>query len=91
MPIAPPSSPRATSTPAGGSSRASRNAFVEAYGVKPEAVQVFIHEVDHEHWAKGGRLAIDAEPEYAPHPSRPGSRHLNQLEALVWPATAICT
>jgi len=35
-------------------------AFVEAYGVKPEAVQVFIHEVDHEHWAKGGRLAIDA-------------------------------
>jgi 4-oxalocrotonate tautomerase len=34
-------------------------AFVDAYGVAPEAVQVFIHEVDHEHWAKGGRLAID--------------------------------
>ena len=33
-------------------------AFVDAYGVGPE-VQVFIHEVDHEHWAMGGRLAID--------------------------------
>jgi 4-oxalocrotonate tautomerase len=36
-------------------------AFVDAYGVAPDAVQVFIHEVDHEHWAKGGRLAIDRE------------------------------
>ena len=35
-------------------------AFVDAYGVAPEHVQVFIHEVDHEHWAKDGRLAIDA-------------------------------
>lgn len=35
-------------------------AFVDAYGVSPEAVQVFIHDVDHEHWAKGGRLAVDA-------------------------------
>ena len=35
-------------------------AFVDAYGVSPEAVQVFIHEVDHEHWAKAGRLAVDA-------------------------------
>ena len=35
-------------------------AFVDAYGVRPEHVQVFIHEVDHEHWAKGGRLAADA-------------------------------
>ncbi len=34
-------------------------AFVDAYDVPPESVQVFIHEVDHEHWAKGGRLAID--------------------------------
>ena len=34
-------------------------AFVDAYGVAPDSVQVFIHEVDHEHWAKGGRLAID--------------------------------
>ena len=34
-------------------------AFVDAYDVAPDAVQVFIHEVDHEHWAKGGRLAID--------------------------------
>jgi len=34
-------------------------AFVEAYGSTPEQVQVFIHEVDHENWAKGGRLAVD--------------------------------
>ncbi len=34
-------------------------AFVEAYGSSPEAVQVFIHEVDDEHWAKGGKLAAD--------------------------------
>jgi 4-oxalocrotonate tautomerase len=36
-------------------------AFVDAYGVRPEQVQVFIHEVDHESWAKGGKLAVDAE------------------------------
>jgi 4-oxalocrotonate tautomerase len=36
-------------------------AFVDAYGVPPEAVQVFIHEVDGEHWAKAGRLAADRE------------------------------
>jgi 4-oxalocrotonate tautomerase len=34
-------------------------AFVDAYGVRPEHVQVFIHEVDHENWAKSGRLAAD--------------------------------
>jgi 4-oxalocrotonate tautomerase len=34
-------------------------AFVDAYGVKPDAVQVFIHEVGHENWAKGGILAAD--------------------------------
>ena len=34
-------------------------AFVDAYGVGPDAVQVFIHDVDHEHWAKGGTLAAD--------------------------------
>ena len=34
-------------------------AFVDAYGVAPDAVQVFIHDVDHEHWAKGGALAVD--------------------------------
>ena len=34
-------------------------AFVDAYDVGPEAVQVFIHEVGHEDWAKGGRLAVD--------------------------------
>jgi 4-oxalocrotonate tautomerase len=34
-------------------------AFVDAYGVTPEQVQVFIHEVDHENWAKAGKLAAD--------------------------------
>ena len=34
-------------------------AFVDAYGVRPDQVQVFIHEVDHENWAKGGKLAVD--------------------------------
>ena len=34
-------------------------AFVDAYGVRPEQVQVFVAEFDHEHWAKGGVLAAD--------------------------------
>ena len=34
-------------------------AFVDAYGVLPDQVQVFIHEVDHENWAKAGKLAVD--------------------------------
>ena len=34
-------------------------AFVDAYEVRPETVQVFIHEVDHENWAKAGKLAAD--------------------------------
>jgi 4-oxalocrotonate tautomerase len=34
-------------------------AFVDAYGVQPEGVQVFIHEVDDENWAKAGKLASD--------------------------------
>jgi 4-oxalocrotonate tautomerase len=37
-------------------------AFVEAYGVRPEQVQIFIQETGHENWGKGGRLAVDAEP-----------------------------
>jgi 4-oxalocrotonate tautomerase len=37
-------------------------AFVDAYGVRPEAVQVFIAEFDHEHWAKAGVLAADGPP-----------------------------
>ena len=36
-------------------------AFVDAYGVAPESVQVFVHEVDDEHWAKSGRLEVDRE------------------------------
>ena len=35
-------------------------AFVDAYGVRDEHVQVFIAEFDHEHWAKAGVLAADA-------------------------------
>jgi 4-oxalocrotonate tautomerase len=34
-------------------------AFVDAYAVDREHVQVFIQEVDHENWAKAGKLAID--------------------------------
>ena len=34
-------------------------AFVAASGVAPAHVQVFIHEVGHENWAKGGELAVD--------------------------------
>jgi 4-oxalocrotonate tautomerase len=34
-------------------------AFVDAYGIAPENVQVFIHEVDHDNWAKAGILASD--------------------------------
>ena len=36
-------------------------AFVEVYGLSPESVQIFIHEVDDENWAKAGTLAADAE------------------------------
>ena len=34
-------------------------AFVDAYGVMPDQVQIFIHEVAGEGWAKGGKLAAD--------------------------------
>jgi 4-oxalocrotonate tautomerase len=34
-------------------------AFVDAYGVSPEHIQVFIQEVDDANWAKGGELAAD--------------------------------
>jgi 4-oxalocrotonate tautomerase len=34
-------------------------AFVDAYEVSPEHVQVYIHEVDDENWAKAGKLAVD--------------------------------
>jgi 4-oxalocrotonate tautomerase len=37
------------------------DAFVEVYGLRPESVQVFIHEVDDENWAKAGTLAVDSE------------------------------
>jgi 4-oxalocrotonate tautomerase len=34
-------------------------AFIDAYEVSPEHVQVYIHEVDDENWAKAGKLAAD--------------------------------
>ena len=34
-------------------------AFVDAYAIQPDAVQVFIHEVADDNWAKGGSLAVD--------------------------------
>jgi 4-oxalocrotonate tautomerase len=34
-------------------------AFVDAYGLEPDAVQVFIQEVGDENWAKAGTLAAD--------------------------------
>ncbi len=34
-------------------------AFVDAYGIRPEQVQVFLQEFDDEHWAKAGKLAAD--------------------------------
>ena len=37
-----------------------RQTFVDAYGVRPEHVQIFILEVDDENWAKSGRLATDS-------------------------------
>ena len=36
-------------------------AFVAAYDVRPEQVQVFIAEFGGENWAKGGGLAVDGE------------------------------
>jgi 4-oxalocrotonate tautomerase len=36
-------------------------AFVDSYGVAPGSVQVFITEVDDEHWATAGQLAVDRE------------------------------
>jgi 4-oxalocrotonate tautomerase len=36
-------------------------AFVDAYDIPPGHVQVFIHEVGHENWAKAGKLAVDRE------------------------------
>jgi 4-oxalocrotonate tautomerase len=37
------------------------DAFVDAYGVEPEQVQVFIHEVADTNWGKAGMLALPAE------------------------------
>ncbi len=37
------------------------DAFVDAYDLRPEQVQVFIAEFDGEQWAKAGTLAVDSE------------------------------
>jgi 4-oxalocrotonate tautomerase len=34
-------------------------AFVDAHGVSPDAVQTVIDEVGHDNWAKAGTLAVD--------------------------------
>jgi 4-oxalocrotonate tautomerase len=34
-------------------------AFIEAYDMSADQVQIFIHEVEHENWAKAGKLAVD--------------------------------
>lgn len=35
------------------------NAFVEAYGIAPDSVQIFFQETAKEDWARGGRLGGD--------------------------------
>jgi 4-oxalocrotonate tautomerase len=34
-------------------------AFVDAYAIQPEQVQVYIQEIDGENWAKAGKLFAD--------------------------------
>lgn len=34
-------------------------AFVEAYGVKPEAVMIFFQDYDDDMWGKAGLLTVD--------------------------------
>lgn len=34
-------------------------AFVEAYDLAPESVQIFFQETDKEDWARGGKLGVD--------------------------------
>jgi 4-oxalocrotonate tautomerase len=36
-------------------------AFVDAYGLQPEQVQVFINEIDNDNWSKAGTLAADTD------------------------------
>jgi 4-oxalocrotonate tautomerase len=36
-------------------------AFVDAYNVQPDQVQIFIQEVGDDNWAKAGTLAVDAD------------------------------
>ena len=38
-------------------------AFVDAYAVTPEQVQVFIHEVSDDNWGKAGKLGPSANSE----------------------------
>jgi 4-oxalocrotonate tautomerase len=34
-------------------------AFVDAYGLDPDAMQIFIDKVGDDSWPKGGKLAVD--------------------------------
>jgi len=34
-------------------------AFVDAYGLEPDGVQIFIDETGDENWARAGKLAVD--------------------------------
>ena len=38
-------------------------ALVEAYGLRPEQVQVYFHEVPDDRWGRGGVLASEPESE----------------------------
>ena len=37
-------------------------AFVDAYGLAPESVQIFFQETEKENWARGGYLGGDQNP-----------------------------
>ena len=50
-------------------------AFVADYGVEPEHVQFFIHQVGHENWAKGGDSPSTADSALAPITPQPATQH----------------
>lgn len=41
-------------------------AIAEIYDLHPEQIQVYFHESDDDHWAKGGRLASDRDRQPTP-------------------------
>ena len=38
-------------------------ALVDAYGLRPEQIQVYFHELPDDRWGRGGRLASERERE----------------------------